>query len=152
VSEDSPAPIVVDASVAVKWLLDEPLSDVAEQLYNDSSAFHRPLVAPSLLPNEVTNAIYQQLRRGGLVETEADAAVVRFARLDVQLLAPPELPQEAYAFAKRHRLGAIYDSLYVVLAQRLGAELWTDDRSLLNSVGPAAPWIRWLGDYPAAGP
>ena len=67
------------------------------------------------------------------------------------MLSPPDLPQEAYAFAKRHRLGAIYDSLYVVLARDLGAVLWTDDQSLLNALGSAAPWVRWLGDYPAAG-
>ena len=49
--------------------------------------------------------------------------------------------------ARAHGLGAIYDALYVVLAQRLDAELWTTDRNLINAVGRAAPWVRWIGDY-----
>ena len=73
--------------------------------------------------------------------------MARFERLRYRLLAPPGLTRQAYAFAKRHRLGAIYDALYVVLAQYLGADLWTDDVALINSVGPATPWVRWIGSY-----
>jgi predicted nucleic acid-binding protein len=148
VTEEAGRPVVVDASVAVKWVLVESLSDRAERLYEDCFQAQRPPMAPALLPNEVINAIYRQLHRGGLAERDADAAVARFARLSVWLLAPSGLPEDAYAFAKRHQLGAIYDALYVVLAQRLGAELWTDDLGLLSSVGTAAPWVRWIGDYP----
>lgn len=141
-------PVVVDASVAVKWVLNEPSSDAAERLYVESHVAQRPLVAPPLLPNEVTNAIYRRLHRQLITEVEADEAVARFADLDVRLLAPSGLTQAAYAFAKRHQLGAIYDSLYVVLAHHVDAVLWTDDRRLLNAVGSAAPWVRWLGHYP----
>ena len=41
-----------------------------------------------------------------------------------------------------------YDSVYVVLADMLEAELWTDDRRLLNSVEGVAHAVRWVGDYP----
>lgn len=144
------ATVVVDASVAVKWVVVEPYSDLAERLYNESFAANRLPVAPTLLPNEVTNAVYRQLRRGNLTEQTADAALARFARLRYRLLAPPGLTGQAYSFAKRHQLGAIYDALYVVLARHLGSDLWTDDRRLLNALGPAAPWVRWIGDYPEA--
>jgi predicted nucleic acid-binding protein len=142
---------VVDASVAVKLVLDEPLSEQAHRLYAASVRRGRRLLAPSLLPNEVTNAIYRRLRRGDLSEASADDAIARFARSRFQLLAPADLAQKAYAFAKRHQLGAIYDSLHVVLARDLGADLWTDDRTLLNGLAAAAPWVRWIGDYPPAG-
>ncbi len=36
------------------------------------------------------------------------------------------------------------DSLYVVLAQILGADLWIADRRLLAAVGPIAPWVRFI--------
>ena len=146
---DAPShPVVVDASVAVKWVVAEPLSDMAELLYDTCLASGLPLIAPSLLPNEVTNAIYRQMRRGLLRELWADAAVTQFFGLNVQLLDPPGLTMEAYAFAKVHQLGAIYDSLYIVLAQRLQATCWTDDQTLLNNIGGIAPWVRWIGDYP----
>ena len=144
---------MVDASVAVKWLFEEPQSDSAERLYTDSLAVGRPLLAPSLFPNEVTNAIYRQLRRGRIEESRADEAIARFDDFgqDVRLLDVPGLTREAYAFAKRHQLGAIYDSLYVVLARDLDADLWTDDRALLSRLAAAAPCVRWIGDYPPTG-
>lgn len=30
----------------------------------------------------------------------------------------------------------------------LNVDLWTDDRVLLKALGPAAPWVRWIGEYP----
>lgn len=142
---------VVDASVAVKLVIDEPLSDRATRLYDDSVSSDRPLNAPSILRNEVTNAVYRRYRRNDLTEASADLAVSRFAAFRFAVLAPSNLVVEAYAFAKRHRLGAIYDSLYVVLARDLGADLWTDDQKLLNAVAGTAPWVRWIGHYPDGG-
>lgn len=147
-SANPPLPTVTDASVAVKWLIDEPRADLAVQLYDDASASGHVIVAPALLSNEVVNAVFRQWRRGEILEEEADAAVARFTTLNVRLLAPPQLVPEAYRFAKLHRLGAIYDSLYVVLARDLGGDLWTDDHKLLNAVARSAPWVRWIGHYP----
>lgn len=131
-------------------MLDEPNSDRAAGLYARSITTERPLLAPSLLRNEVANAVYRQLRRGLISETTADAAIARFSdlSLDVQFVDPPGLAERAYILAKRHRLGAIDDSLYVVLAEELVADLWTDDRKLINAVARTSPWVRWIGDYP----
>jgi predicted nucleic acid-binding protein len=149
VIDGTPPFAVVDASVAVKWLVVEERSPLAERLYTHSYASGRPLVAPPLFRNEVVNALYRRLRRTLLQESRADAMVTRFFDFDVQVRDLPGLLQEAYAFAKRHEFGAIYDSLYVVLARDLGTLLWTDDRKLINAVASAAPWVRWIGDYPA---
>ena len=138
---------VVDASVAIKWVLLDEFSDRADRLYAESVRVRSPLLAPSLLPNEVANAILQQLRRGRLPESEADAAMSRFLAMEVMLVSPHDLPRLAFAFAKAHGLKSVYDSLYVVLAQQLDLEFWTDDRRLLTHIGPAAPWVRWIGDY-----
>ena len=58
-------------------------------------------------------------------------------------------------FARTHRLLTIYDSLYALLPQMVGAELWTADQRLLQLVASIARSVRWLGDYPltwAVGP
>lgn len=138
---------VVDASVAVKWVVVEEFSDRALALHQAGVDLGRPVRAPHLLPNEVTNAIYQRLRRGLISEIEANDAIETFLRFDVELFAARDSPLEAYRFAKAHRLRAIYDAIYVVLAQSLDADLWTDDRRLLAAVGTAAPWVRWIGHY-----
>ena len=147
--------VVVDASVAVKWVLSEDHADEARAILDQSARGDQRLVAPTLLPNEVANAIYQRFRRGTLTSVEADTAMIdamEILRLGVELLAPADLPHQAYAFAKANQLRAFYDSLYVVLAHRLGVELWTADQRLLADTATIAPWVRWLGDYPADGP
>ena len=66
------------------------------------------------------------------------------------MFATPELYTRAALFSRTNGLHTTYDSLYVVLAQMLNANLWTDDRQLLRDVEPVAPWVRWIGDYQEA--
>ena len=145
---------VVDASVAVKWVVDEDLSERALALYAQARAQRQPLLAPPHMPGEVTNAIYQRLRstrpERQLDVVVADAALARvhgYLQVGVEILSPPDLYPQAYALAKAHRLPSVYDAVYVVLAQILGAELWTADERLLAAVGANAPWVRHLRDF-----
>jgi predicted nucleic acid-binding protein len=143
--------VVVDASVALKRVLAEEFTEQSRGLFAQSLQDRRPLVAPPLLPSEVGNALYQRLRTTlpgrRLTEAEADGALAAFLHLPITLLAPEELYQSAFAFAKTHRLPSVYDSVYVVLAKMLNAELWTADQRLLHVVSTSAPWVRWIGDY-----
>ena len=59
--DDVPARIVVDASVALKWVLDEEESDHAEALSEG-----RELLTSALLWAEAGNAIALRVRRGEL--------------------------------------------------------------------------------------
>ncbi len=140
------ARVVVDASVAIKWFIDEEETDRARALLVDSA--HGSILGPPILASEVTNAIYQRLRRRDIAPGEAEEALLGFLAMRIQLVSPPGLYQEAFAFARAHGLRDSYDSLYVVLARMVEGDLWTDDRVLLKSVGPVAPWVRWIGDYP----
>jgi len=140
--------IVVDASVAFKWVLREELSDVAQALLFESPP--RRIVGPPHLETEVTNAIYQRLRRqgSGISPDEGQRALQAFLHLGVEFMSFPDLHPRAFHFAQAHSLSSVYDALYVVLAEMLGAELWTDDRRLLRDVRSLAPWVRWIGEYP----
>ena len=144
----STAGVVLDASVSLKLVLSEEFSEHARALVEAALNERRPLFGPPLLFAEVTNALHQRVRRRDLTETEAETALEQFLRLPIRQIHPERLYQQALAFARTHRIRSIYDSLYVVLAQMLGTELWTADRTLLNTLGQAAPWVRWIGDYP----
>lgn len=52
--------ICVDASVAGKWILEEEQSDRAKALYRSALLAREPIVAPPLLPTEVTNILRQR--------------------------------------------------------------------------------------------
>lgn len=61
---------VVDASVAIKWLVDEPLSDLAAKLVDDGL----PLVAPDLIYAEAANALWAIACRGRICPGSARRA------------------------------------------------------------------------------
>jgi len=58
--------LVVDASVAVKWLFEEPDSERAEALLASAGEDGLKLVAPTILPAEVANALWKRMRRGDM--------------------------------------------------------------------------------------
>ena len=119
--------IVVDASVAAKWILPEPRSEQAEALYTASLQAGEPVVAPTLLLYEVSNILRQRMIRFGLSLAAAEQLMAEFSTLAVTILAPRALHQRALALAAAHNLSATYDAHYVALAEQLGCDLWTDD-------------------------
>jgi predicted nucleic acid-binding protein len=141
----------VDASLAVKWVLDEEHTDRAQRLWADSLAARRPIVVPPHFTGEVTSAIYQRTRRGDpayhLAVPDARDALRNFLTYPVQVLTPPDLYEEASAFATIYRLPSIYDCLYVVFARMLDVELWSADARLLTATSGIAPWVRPLAGY-----
>jgi predicted nucleic acid-binding protein len=143
---------LVDANVAVKWVIAQTHSDRARQLFEDTVVARGRLFAPPLLLAEVSNTIYQHQRsrdpRWHISAVEARAALERFLALPVVLLAPYGLYERAFAFALEHGFNTTYDSVYVVLAQILGVEMWTDDQALLRVLGSGVPWVHSLADYP----
>jgi predicted nucleic acid-binding protein len=141
----NPSGCVVDAGVAMKWLVAEELMDHARRLLEDGVS--TPFFAPPLLNAEVTNALYQQRRYGVISAEELAEALEQFLALGVTVVEPSELYHNATEFAQANAFRAVYDSLYVVLARMLNLELWTADQRLLDALGPAAPWVRWIGDY-----
>lgn len=54
--------ICADASVAVKWVVEEERSDQATALYHAVLGAGRTIVAPPLLPIEVTNIRLRRTR------------------------------------------------------------------------------------------
>jgi predicted nucleic acid-binding protein len=139
--------IVVDASVAAKWILEEEHSDKAQALYSAHTRAGERIVAPPLLNSEITNVLRQQMRREGLSLADATTLMRQFWSLAVTLRVPSGLHEQALALADRFNLPAAYDAHYLALAQALGCDLWTADQRLVNTVSGKLPVVRWIGDY-----
>jgi predicted nucleic acid-binding protein len=139
--------ICVDASVAVKWILAEPLSDLADALYAWAAREGEQIFAPPLLPYEVANVPRQRMIREARPLIEAERLVAGFLAFRLDLLAPTDLHRKALALADACGLPAIYVAHYLALAQRLGCDLWTDDQELLRRVRGHLRFVRWLGDF-----
>jgi predicted nucleic acid-binding protein len=116
--------LIVDASVAIKWFVEEPGSRQAERYLERTD-----LVAPTLIVAEVTNALWKRVRRGAL---NVDQALEALDRLPLALAAlePLEsLRQAAMRLAIAHDHPA-YDCFYAALAQRDGVPVVTADGRL----------------------
>ncbi|MCC7104509.1 MAG: type II toxin-antitoxin system VapC family toxin [Chloroflexi bacterium] len=144
--------ICVDASVAAKWIFpEEPLASQAEKLYQDSIARSQRLVAPALLPIEVTNIIRQRMRRDKvpgkppLSLPEAQQALQLFLSFPVEVVTPPGLHELALSLATSHNLSAVYDAHYLALAHLLSCPLWTADQNLVNTLSGKLPFLHWIG-------
>jgi len=117
--------IVVDASVALKWVIPEVLSDRADSLRGRGDR----LLAPDLLLPEAANALWKKLMRREITAREASQAMdlLMVSGLDLRPSAP--LVGRALALARRLR-HPVYDCVYLALAQAEGATLVTADHRL----------------------
>ena len=139
---------VVDASVVLKWQLDDE-DDVEQALaLRDASLVDGAveLHAPALLAYELTNAIHAAARRLRLADELAEEALANLLVAGIELH-PPDPPA---TLARARELGISgYDAAYVALADRLGVELWSADLRLVEAAARGAGCVRAIGGYPA---
>ena len=136
---------VLDASVALKWVLNEPDAAKARQLRGDFRNAVHDLIAPDSFTLEIAHALTKAQRR----RLVPDAWRLW---LDVMTTVPhlfPSLPltPRAIQIATKARIG-VYDCLYVALAEREGCEMVTTDARLLNNLNPSYPFIISLASVP----
>ncbi len=117
-------PLVVDASVAVKWVLAEAESDLAQQIV------HGSLLAPDLLLIECGNAIWRHVRLGEVDRTEVPQLWAVLRAMPVEIVAGRALVERALDLAVMLN-HPVYDCLYLALALDRGARVVTTDRRFL---------------------
>lgn len=115
---------VVDSSVAIKWVVEEPGSKEALALFR-----HR-LYAPELLIAECANVLWKKARRNELTKDEALLCARLLQRADIDLSPMRPLLDSAtrLALALDH---PAYDCVYLALADSLSCDLVTADARLV---------------------
>ncbi len=138
--------VVVDASVAVKWFVEEPLWEEARRLVER----REPLYAPDLIFAEVTNAAWKMVRRN---EIDRDQAFVMTAAIGIPFsrVLPSSLLHERALHIALTIEHPIYDCLYLACAETADAVLVTADARLCDAVaaGPYAGLVRHLSEVTA---
>ena len=131
--------LIVDASVAVKWVADEPGSIDARALGNGDEQ----LIAPELVVAEVGNALWKKSRGGILSRAQAAHGLRQLPLLFHHLYSDMTLSGRALEIAldAGH---AIYDCFYIALAQRENAPLITADERQLAAARKAKVKARRL--------
>lgn len=130
------AKTVVDASVAIKWFVQEPLSQNAEKILQEHIEGKRLIFAPDLVIYEVGNALHFR----GLAVEDVKRAFQDMADFQLHIeKATITLVLNAVRLARSYKL-TVYDAAYAALAEVMGAELITADEKVST-----LPFARSLG-------
>ena len=128
---------VLDASVAICWVIPRPLTPKAVRLRDEYLRQIHELLAPAVFIDEVAGALTK-------AERQKDIAVGQAAPLYAKVMnSPPILIPHAALIARaidissRTRSG-YYDCLYVALAEREGCPLITANQRSVNNLAPTS--------------
>jgi predicted nucleic acid-binding protein len=120
-------PVVVDANVAIKWIVSEDLEAEARSLLANEEQFE----APDFFLAEIANVVWLKRRRGEIEPDEAEAGL-RFIRRQIATLHSSDtLYERAFSLALRLDHPA-YDCFYLACAEAADNTLVTTDRALFR--------------------
>ena len=137
--------MVIDASVVLRGFFpDEEGHTEAQAIIRAYAQGEMELLAPTLLPYEVTNAILQAVKRNRISLDKGLEILAAFQGLGIPTMEVPW--QRSLELAHTYGRSA-YDGAYLALAEETGGGLVTGDRRLYNAVKDHLSWVLWLEDY-----
>ena len=119
--------LVIDASIALKWVIPEPDSDAATALRREG------LIAPSIWIAEAANALWRLVRLNELAPDEAFRRLADLGGGPVASVAIEPHVDSALRVATEIR-HPIYDCLYLAVALHHDTEVITADRRFAGAV------------------
>jgi predicted nucleic acid-binding protein len=146
-STTTPTHLVLDASVAIKWYIPEPLTDESRRFMSPRFAMH----VPSFFAAECGNTIWKKVAQRRELERQLGREIFE------ELLDYPKQVHEAgqlavMAYDLAHDVGssrlAIYDFIYLALAVAIDGQLVTADRPFYDALRATAlaPRLLWVAD------
>src|ERR1051326_8421651 len=128
--------VVVDANLALKWVLIEEDSIQSMRLLEKWTKEGKEVITPALFAYEVTNILHRQAVVGKLTYDEAFQGLAKLFSLGILLKFSfyDEISKQAMNYAHHFHLPATYDAHYLALAHRERCEFWTADTRLWNVV------------------
>jgi len=137
--------LVVDASVAVKWLVPEEGTKDAERVLASDASLH----VPDLVFAEAASALRKRVNRKQLTEAEADMVLRALNAMPLNVHGTRGLAPAALAVSCAIPVTP-YDAIYLALAEALDCHMVTADRRLLKALAPAPPKVanKIMGYHP----
>lgn len=141
-------PLVLDASVAVKWSVPaagENLVPQAFRLLDRYVANDFDFIVPDIFWAELGNIFWKGVRLQRWSHDSAEIAALDIRMRDFTTLPSKDLFVEALQIALAHQR-TVYDCLYVALAVRSSTDFITADERLANALAAYLP-VKWLGAF-----
>jgi predicted nucleic acid-binding protein len=135
---------VVDASVVIKWHVDEVDAEAAETVRLSATSF----AVPDLLFLETASVVWKNVRRGLLTSDRAVEIIESIADGPFVVYMNQAIARDALRIALARDITP-YDASYIALAISIRADYVTADRKLFSKVhgSPFGKRVTLLADY-----
>lgn len=139
--------LVLDASVAVKWVLprQETLTAESFQLLRSYTEGEINFIVPDLFWAEVANVLWKGVRQKKWSKAVAEDGAEQLRDRNFFTISLLTLLPEALKLALAYDR-SVYDCLYVALAIQFKTEMITADERLANALAARLP-VKWLGAF-----
>ncbi len=136
--------LVVDASVAAKWLVAEEDSNAAHQVVVGGD----DLYAPRLMASEIASALWRKVRLGEIERGRVGALMAAVLEMPVHWSTDEAVCVDAVRLALALDR-PVYDCVYLALAHRTGARVVTADLCFAHALAPTehGDKVVTLADY-----
>lgn len=134
---------VLDASVVVKWYLDEDSSEAARTMQGQEF----DVAAPQFLLVEVANVLWKHSRKGALDSSTASEILAALEQAPIRWHEDMDLFQGGFLLATQTGR-TVYDCLYLALARQSDRSLITADRKFFDAIRmtPEGSRVVWIED------
>lgn len=136
---------VVDANVAIKWVLPEIYSPAAKRLKNSNYQ----LLVPDFFFPEIGNVLWKKVQRSEITLVEAQEDLEALSGLPLQIC--PSFPLMSIALTIAVRVQqAVYDCVYLSLAVNNQCQMVTADERFYNALKSDVlfSYLCWVEDLP----
>ncbi len=139
---------VVDASVAIKLFLVEPLSERADALFDRLvSSPPARFYVPDLLFVECASILWKYVRHFRYSAEAACQDLSDLLHLPFRVASTANLVENALELAVAHDI-TVYDAVYVALGKRLSLPVVTADEALVHRLTDTGLDVRSLAEWP----
>ncbi len=136
--------VVVDASIAVKWVLTEDGTAEARSLLAYWVVARLQPIAPSWFACEVANVVYRRARAGEITLDGAKILLNTVLAIVALRDASGSDAVRAIEIADTAGQQTPYDACYLALAERERCNYWTDDARFVKAAAPHFPQVKHL--------
>jgi predicted nucleic acid-binding protein len=119
--------LVIDATVGLKWFIEESRSSVARKILDKGASF----IAPDIFIQEICNVVWKKVKNQEITAEQGEAIVANVPMVLDHIVPSSEVASRAFALAVQFN-HPVYDCLYLALAERESITLITDDAKLVN--------------------
>jgi len=136
--------VVVDASVACKWVLNEDGTPEAQSLLAQWVTARLQPIVPSWFACEVANVVYRRARAGEITLDSAKTLLKTVLSIVALRDALGSDAIRAIEMADTMQQQTPYAACYLALTEREGCEYWTDDERFATAAAPHFSQVKHL--------